>query len=338
MGKEAETKTENSVQLHSEAVAEMNESASRSDERLAGGMVQSIHFADTGSKLAKADLLERVTVTAPLGAATPVKGSEAAPDVTDEPLPTLMETDPEDDDDSSSVAGSEIKPTAGPDDGTALPTPTKAPADDIDLEAMRENDWQETFLVWLPMFTGGSYHGYSAEETFDRASFAGVTADEVNGYIAELEAAGFVQNASTDTHASHIAYSASNADNWFAEVDYGEGFLRIGSGYYPDDSGSEERLEKIWTVTALAELPRFEAGKFASDGESSDGSSYHAVFEEVTEEDVRAYTVLLAEAGYTVDADEGDADGFIWYSAENDEGGFCDITYYGGIIKIEGGR
>ena len=262
----------------------------------------------------------------------------AVPDVTDEPLPTLMDNDPEDDDDSSSVAGSEIKPTAGPDDGAALPTPTKAPVDDIDLEAMRENDWQETFLVWLPMFTGGSYHGYSAEETFDRASFAGVTADEVNGYIAELEAAGFVRNASTDTHASHIAYSASNEDNWFAEVEYGEGFLRIGSGYYPDDSGSEERLENIWTVTALAELPRFEAGKFASDGESSDGSSYHAVFEEVTEEDVRAYAALLAEAGYTVDADEGDADGFIWYSAENEEGGFCDLTYYDGILKIEGGR
>ncbi len=262
----------------------------------------------------------------------------ATPEVTDEPLPTLMDNDPEDDDDSSSVAGSEIKPTADPDDGSVLPTPTKAPVDDIDLEAMRENDWQETFLVWLPMFTGGSYHGYAAEETFDRATFAGVTADEVNGYIAELEAAGFVQNASTDTHASHIAYSASNADNWFAEVDYGEGFLRIGSGYYPDDTGSEERLEKIWTVTALADLPRFEAGKFASDGESSDGSSYNAVFEEVTEEDVRAYTVLLAEAGYTVDPDEGDADGFIWYSAENDEGGFCDLTYYGGILKIEGGR
>lgn len=271
----------------------------------------------------------------PAGSATPTPTE--VPEPTDEPLPTLMENDP-DDDDSSSVPGSDLKPTAGPDNTPAVPTPTKAPVDVPETDEQRTADWQETFLVWIPEFTGGIYHGFSAEETFDRASFAGVEPDEVLAYIAELEAAGFVNGAKSDSHASRIAYSALNADNWAVEVDFGEGQLKIGSGYYPDDAGSEERLEHIWTVTALADLPEFTAGTFASDGENSDGSAYHAIFEDVAEDDVRAYTVLLAEAGYIVDADEGDADGFIWYSAENADGGFCDLTYYDGILKIEGGR
>ena len=276
---------------------------------------------------------------------TPTPGADTAdptaietPAPTEEPLPTLMDTDPDDDDDSSSVAGSDLKPTSGPDDQPAAPTPTKAPAGDAESDAQRSDDWQDTFLVWIPEFTGGIYHGYEAEETFDRASFAGVDTGEVLEYIAELEAAGFTVAAKSDSHASRIAYSAMNADNWAVEVEYGEGFLKIGSGYYPDDAGTAERLEHIWTVTALSELPRFEAGNFASDAESSDGSAHHAIFEDVTEDDVRAYTLLLAQAGYTVDPDEGDSDGFIWYSAENADGGFCDLTYYDGILKIEGGR
>ena len=268
---------------------------------------------------------------------TPTPTPVETPAPTEEPLPTLMETDP-DDDDSSSVAGSDLKPTPGPGDEPATPTPTKAPADGAETDAQRSSDWQETFLVWIPEFTGGMYHGYEAEETFDRASFAGVDSDEVLAYITELEEAGFTVAAKSDAHASRIAYSAMNADNWAVEVDYGEGFLKVGSGYYPDASGTAERLEHIWTVTALAELPRFESGNFASDGESSDGSAHHAIFENVTEDDVRAYMLLVAQAGYTVDADEGDSDGFIWYSAENADGGFCDLTYYDGILKIEGGR
>ncbi|MBR5733885.1 MAG: hypothetical protein IKX80_10615 [Lachnospiraceae bacterium] len=281
------------------------------------------------------DAAKNSTPTPAADAPTPTLIETPAP--TDEPLPTLMEDDP-DDDDSSSVAGSELKPTAGPDNQPATPTPAKTPAGDTETDAQRSSDWQETFLVWIPEFTGGMYHGYEAEETFDRASFAGVDPDEVLEYIAELEAAGFTVAARSDSHASRIAYSAMNADNWAVEVEYGEGFLKIGSGYYPDTNGTAERLEHIWTVTALAELPRFESGNFASDAESSDGSSHHAIFEDVTEDDVRAYALLLAQAGYTVDADEGDSDGFIWYSAENADGGFCDLTYYDGILKIEGGR
>ena len=281
------------------------------------------------------DAAKNSTPTPAADAPTPTLIETPAP--TDEPLPTLMEDDP-DDDDSSSVAGSELKPTQGPDDQPATPTPAKTPAGDTETDAQRSSDWQETFLVWIPEFTGGMYHGYEAEETFDRASFAGVDPDEVLEYIAELEAAGFTAAAKSDSHASRIAYSAMNADNWAVEVEYGEGFLKIGSGYYPDTNGTAERLEHIWTVTALAELPRFESGNFASDAESSDGSSHHAIFEDVTEDDVRAYALLLAQAGYTVDADEGDSDGFIWYSAENADGGFCDLTYYDGILKIEGGR
>ena len=46
---------------------------------------------NTSSKRAKEDLLERVTVTAPLGAAKPVKASEAAPDVTDEHVAVVID-------------------------------------------------------------------------------------------------------------------------------------------------------------------------------------------------------------------------------------------------------
>ena len=286
----------------------------------------------------------------PTEAVTPTQAgdpvSETTPVVTDEPVPTLMESDDADNDDQNSVSAGDLnKQEDDPDDENDDPDDSEddedaAGTDDstaTDAQERRASDWEETFLFRIPEFTEGIYSGYKVEETFDRASFTGVSIADVKEYITILSEAGFIHGVETHEREREIIYIAANEDNWIVELSFADGMLSLGSGYREVDKTSPEYLEKIWTSTALIYIPVFEAGRLGSDTEGSDGS-HTAVFEDVTDEDVRSYVSLVKEAGFTVDPDEGDSDGFIWYSAEDDNETFCSITYYDGVVRINCGH
>ncbi len=260
------------------------------------------------------------------------------PGITNEPVPTLMEdTDPDDDndDDPVSVGGQDDpKPTDSKSNegGEGKKDITEAPEDKAMAERRRA-DWEDTYLARIPEFTDGMYNGYTPEDTFDRAVFAGVKTEDVRKYITVLSDAGFIHNVETTDHAGEITYSASNENNWIVELEFSAGFVSIGSGYRVEDKSSPEYIAKIWMTTMLSNLPEFDAGVFGSEAPGSDGS-HNIVFENVTAEDIRNYVAAVKEAGFTEEPDEGDSDGFIWYMAENADGIFCSITFYDGVVRI----
>ena len=300
----------------------------------------------------------------PAGEATSTPGGTAAPAETadptknplptsvdvqepgNEPVPTLMEDTghgTEDGKDSEVSVEDPGKPgTDGKseeegrqDKPESSGTPEKDPAAD-EMRARRNTDWNDTFLSRIPEFTYGMYSGYTAEETFDRAAFAGTKMSEVREYIAALTEAGFVNNVEAAEHESSIIFTASDANNWIVELEYSEGLLSVGSGYRSEDRSSGEYVSNVWLTTLLSNLPVFEAGNFGSDAAGSDGS-HNIVYENVTDEDIRLYIEAVKEAGFTLDPDEGDSDGFIWYMAENEHETLCSITFYDGVVRISAG-
>ncbi len=267
----------------------------------------------------------------------PVPTQADEPVITNEPVPTLMEdTDPDDENDDPAPDGGKETPTPAEGKGSESGGDKKDVEETPEDKAMAERrraDWEDTFLARIPEFSNGRYNGYTPEDTFDRAAFAGVKAEDVRKYINVLSDAGFIHNIETTDHAGEITYTAANEDNWIVEMEFSEGFVSLGSGYRTEDKSSPEYIAKIWMTTMLSNLPGFDAGVFGSEAPGSDGT-HNIVFENVTDEDIRNYIAAVKEAGFTEEADEGDSDGFIWYMAENADGIFCNITFYDGVVRI----
>lgn len=287
-------------------------------------------------------VLTPTDVSAPENKPTPVESTDdipsATPDATAEPDPATAgpteAAEPDDDDDDDEP---DIVPSVGDDDDDDDDEPddptTPAPKEPEPEDILRTESWNGSFLIWIPEFTEGTYVGTQAEETEDIALFTTVDETAVREYIALLGEKDFVHQVETADDGNGIIYEACNTDNWWVSVSYHEGELSIGSGYRVEQTEPADRLAKLWETTLFRLLPKFEEGTMAGMSSDSDSEPF-VLFEGVTDEYVRAYTEALIEAGFTEDADEGDSDGFIWYSAEDGEGNLCDLTYYDGSVRL----
>ena len=236
--------------------------------------------------------------------------------------------------------------TATPDPVSVTPEPTKGgtePDDKIpdskDAETIR-GYWKESFLVWLPVFETGSFEGFYSDETHDFIKLGNIKPDAVKEYIETLTVNGFDTNRTyTDKNGNQkddagkdsFCYYADNYDGWRVSLDYdktGEKLV-IGSGY--EDVQSEDVYTKLRNETALAFLPEFTYGEYDSSGQDDD--IQYVIFT-AAEEDCRKYIGLIKEAGFTIDADEGDEDGILWYNASDAEGHLCEFIYSGGMVRI----
>lgn len=201
-------------------------------------------------------------------------------------------------------------------------------------KASRAEIWDLTWLKWLPLYTDGVFDSNSAADTFDYACFTDVSRDAVISYIDELIALGFAPRNEYSTDGDVIDFHGTNSDDWSACVELTDGRLTISSGYFEEE---EDDLSSVFSDTMLANLPAFEAGVMDSIGQESDGSDY-VIFTDVSENDVRDYLSSVRSLGFTLDVDEGDSDGIIWFYGVNSEDIYCDITYYDFVIKIICGK
>ena len=274
--------------------------------------------------------------------ASPTPQLTDKPDKEQEATPTIFDDDQESDDDIQ--ANPTEAPTSAPDtddgsddepddvDVTATPTPTPKPESDA---AARDKLWSETFFIRIPRFENGKLTGTGAEDTFDLAYFSDTSEDDINKYIEVLRERGFDQSVNTDTGAAGIIYEAHNADNWWALVNYANGELTLGSGFYEEKKSSSDILTELWTASALSYLPVFEEGEYAGSDISAGMTGAYVIFENVDADYVRGYIAQLEAAGFTLDADSGDSDGFIWHNAMNSEETMCDLTFCDGVIRLE---
>lgn len=199
-------------------------------------------------------------------------------------------------------------------------------------EMARLAAWEDTFLIRVPEFPEGHFDGVEAEGTFDYGVFTEVVREDCLAYIMTLEELGFVHEPDTGDKNGRIWYYGTNDDNWAVRVDFEAGTMRIGSGFY-EESEEESPVESLWSHTLLGNLPMPEFGTCNS--YSDEGDFCYIVLEECTEDDLRNYVAALKKGGFTVDADEGDMDGMIWYLAQNEAGYSCDVTYYDSVARIE---
>lgn len=201
-------------------------------------------------------------------------------------------------------------------------------------KASRAEIWDLTWLKWLPLYTDGVFDSNSAADTFDYACFTDVSRDAVISYIDELIAQGYAPGSGFTADGDVIDFVATNSEGWSACVELAEGRLTISSGYYEEEAAD---LSSVFSNTMLANLPAFEAGEMDSIGQESSGADY-VVFNAVSENDVRDYLNSVRSLGFTLDVDEGDIDGIIWFYGVNSEDFYCDITYYDFVIKIICGK
>lgn len=200
--------------------------------------------------------------------------------------------------------------------------------------ASREEIWELTFLKWLPLYMSGRYVGNEAADTFDYALFTNASKDKVLEYIKELQQKGFNSDVEMNELGDAVDYTASNKDKWSVSINYSEGTLKIGSGYFEE---KKETLDTVFSDTLLSNLPAFESGTKESHGQDNNGADY-VIFSGVSESNVREYIESVKSLGFKLDSDEGDSDGIIWFYGVNADDFYCDITYYDAVIKITCGK
>ncbi len=287
----------------------------------------------------------------PTQAVTPAGSTQAAVTPTSEQTPSpTQEADVRDNlttqeptQDPAAQVSPTDEPTPEPTSQETQPTAADPGTDDDpeekDAETIREY-WNDSFLIWLPLFDKGSFESFSSDETHDFIKLSGIKADSVKKYIEKLTGNGFdINRTFTDKNGTpaegakegSFCYFADNDDGWHVSLEYDgdRKTLVIGSGY--EDVQNEDVYAQLRNETALAFLPEFTYGEY--DSSSQDDDMQYVIFT-ASEADCRKYIGRIKEAGFTVDADEGDGDGILWYNAADADGHLCEFIYSGGMVKI----
>lgn len=259
--------------------------------------------------------------------------TEALQDVTGDVTPGLTtETEP------TKTPVTEA-PTPTQEAVTPEPTPSLTPTPEPEPTAVDDERlvwWNDTFLIWLPMFEKGVFFEHSAADTFDYISFTGVSTDDVTEYIEALDAAGLNVNADYGNENGKLWYYAGNSENWQVTLDYMDGILKIGSGFFAEDEEDvDAQTERLWHETMLAYIPKYSAGSFEYADESAvEGGYTYITYSDVSMQDARDYAETLRALGYIYDEDSGDVDGVIWYMAMNEDAISCYMAYEDGIMIL----
>lgn len=201
-------------------------------------------------------------------------------------------------------------------------------------KAQLEEAWTETYLMWIPRFTEGVFDATEASDTFDYIIYTDVAKASVLAYIASAEAAGYNTNVTRSDDGTAIAFEASTAEEWHISVAYDNGTLKLGSGFIEDEPEEKDIMAELRASTMLAYVPEFTSGTVSSHYAEGGGEVDYVVIGDVLDEDVRKYVAELKKDGYTIDADEGDFDGIIWYTAMREDGMICDLTFFDGVVKL----
>lgn len=236
----------------------------------------------------------------------------ATPEPTQAPTPTPAE------------ASGSSEPAA-----TVTPTPTPAKADN------REEYWDSTFLIWVPVFKDGSLTGQDAKGTFDYAVFSDVTLSQAEDYVKKCKDSGFTDIKTDSSSDGRLSFKAANSSDWCVSVEYNGKSLTIGSGFEDSSTDTEDIVSSLYSDTMLQYIPVFTAGTYESTESSNDDDQFtYIYYSNAGEEDVRKYIKELKNAGYIYAPDEGDSDGIIWYIALNEDVFSCYVAYDNGVIKI----
>ncbi len=200
-------------------------------------------------------------------------------------------------------------------------------------------NWNNTFLVSLPVFTQGTLVGTEAQDTFDYITIGDITdASIVEKYVAQLKASGFDIAVDYSDRNLEINFTASNADAWTATVSYSRatGQVRIGCGFFDEESGSEGGY--VWKDTLLSYLPEPEAGVITTSfSENEEGQFDYVVIEDITIDDIKLYVQKLEKAGYIYDVDTGEDTDLLWYIAYNEDSMICELEYALGVCTLGSG-
>ena len=200
--------------------------------------------------------------------------------------------------------------------------------------------WNNSFLVWLPLFDHGSFNSFYSDETHDYLVFEGINIDMAVDYIRTLNESGFTEDVTcTDGDGEPVeglpgrsfTYSACNGDGWRVRLiyDYNRDYYTICSGYDPESD--TDKYADLMENTPIGLLPEFRYGVLDSSG--IDKNMYYAVFSD-TEIECSAYTEQLKEAGFVFETDEGDSDGIIWFNGYDEAGNYCDFVYTDGFVRL----
>lgn len=205
--------------------------------------------------------------------------------------------------------------------------------DDGRLEA-----WSTSFLVRVPVVIFGNMAGTEAADTFDYAIFNDVTRADVNSYIASLKILGYTTAHEAEADGLYSYEADKESDGWVVTLKYieAESWFCVGSGFYDAEEDSEaERLDRLFSTTMLMYVPKPGMGKLENVKDADAEDRYvSAVFSGIEETGAEEYIGKLRELGFIYDVDEGNEDGFIWYSAMSEDRLVCDFEYYDGICSI----
>lgn len=222
----------------------------------------------------------------------------------------------------------EAEPTTAADDPTPTPDVTNAGLD-------RNEFWDKTFLIWLPMFTAGQLDNIDYAGTYDYATFSHVSRDDITAYISTLKDSGFINISIENYSDDAIAFIASKDNSWEVRVTYTGQSLVLGSGFNDGNTDDEDKTDSLYSTTMLQYVPRFNKGSYISSESRSDGSMYTSiVYTDVSKEDTLSYIEAVKQKGYVYVEDEGESDGTLWYIAINDEKFECHVEFSGRELKI----
>ncbi len=212
--------------------------------------------------------------------------------------------------------------------------------DDADEElspndVLRESAWEDSYLIWLPAFGEGYFEQIVTGSTYDYMELSGVSLETAQSYKASLTDAGFTMDPDEGHADDYLKYSAYNENDWYAEIEYNAGTLKIGSGYFERE---EDDTAAVRDAFAEAGLPFPEFGELSSCFAGGESGENYIVLTGVSEKVIQGYIADVTDAGFGIDVDTDEEDGIIWYWAEAANGYCCDIQYFDGAVRISCGQ
>lgn len=218
---------------------------------------------------------------------------------------------------------------------TSTPEAVTSAPDSADKGLDRNECWDKTFLIWLPMFTAGKLDNIDYAGTYDYATFSSVSADDIKSYISSLKSSGFTNVSIENYSEDAIAFIASKDNSWEVRVTFTGQSLVLGSGFNDGGADDEDKTDSLYSTTMLQYVPRFSKGSYLSSESRSDSSMYTGiVYTDVTRDDALSYIEDVKQKGYVYVEDEGESDGSLWYIAINDERFECHVEFSGQELKI----
>lgn len=191
---------------------------------------------------------------------------------------------------------------------------------------------QETFLAKVPGFNYGSFERYYSEQYFDYAVYGKVSLREASFYISVLKANGFDSDVMLLETEDRRIYYATNAGNLSVRLEYENGELTLGVGWYTAENVLPNALSTAFENSELKYLPAFTEGSFVRLNES--GKTAYIVIRYAGEDYVRLYIDMLKGTGFVNAQDSGEENGIIWYNASDSSGRVCDLIWFEGVLKL----